>query len=113
MSPELQGLLLAFFFFAANIWDAVIHHFRPCGKRLACTGNGLIGTHKALFHAERLHQRVKRRHIALQGTVGFHRDEPALRAKTAPLERDNFDVTGIDLWHHHRHVRGKAVRAVV
>ena len=32
----------------------------------------------------------------MQGAVGFHRDEPALRAKTAPLERDNFDVTGID-----------------
>ena len=53
------------------------------------------------------------RHIALQAAVGLDGHKAALGAQTLALGRDDVDVVGVDLGYDHRHVRGKAVRAVV
>ncbi len=56
---------------------------------------------------------MQRRHIALQRAVGLDRDKPALCAQPFALGRDDLDMPGVDLGHHHRHIGGKAVGAVV
>ena len=53
------------------------------------------------------------RHIALQAAVGLDGHKAALGAQALALGRDDVDVVGVDLGYDHRHVRGKAVRAVV
>ena len=53
------------------------------------------------------------RHIALQAAVGLDGNKAALGAQTLALCGDDLDVVGVDLGHHHGHIRGKAVCTVV
>ena len=53
------------------------------------------------------------RHIALQAAVGLDGHKAALGAQTLALCGDDLDMVGVDLRHDHRHIRGKAVCAVV
>ena len=113
MTPQLERLTLALFFLAADVGDDVIHDLGHAVKGLAGTGDGLIGAHQRLADAEVLHQRVQGGNIALQAAVGLDSDEAALGAQTLALSGNDLDVIGIDLGHHHGHIRGKAVCAVV
>ena len=105
VAPQLQRLLLALFFLAANVGDDVVHDLR--------TGDGLVGADQRLADAEILHQGMQGRYIALQAAVGLDGDEAALGAQTLALGRDDLNVVGVDLRHHHRDIRGAAVGAVV
>ena len=51
--------------------------------------------------------------IALQAAVGFDGNKAALGAQTLALCGDDLDVVGVDLGHHHGHVRSEAVCTVV
>ena len=83
VAPQLQRLLLALLFLAADVGDDVVHQ-------------GMQGGH-----------------IALQAAIGLDGDEAALGAQTLALRRDDLNVVGVDLRHHHRDIRGAAVGAVV
>lgn len=61
MAPQLERLFLAFFLFTADVWNAVVNHFGPGLKGLACTGNSLIGAHKAFGNAVIPHQGMQSR----------------------------------------------------
>ena len=113
VAPQLQRLLLALFFLAADVGDDVVHDLRHPVKGLARTGDGLVGADQRLADAEILHQGMQGRHIALQAAIGLDGDETALGAQTLALCRDDLNMVGVDLRHHHRDIRSAAVGAVV
>ena len=113
VAPQLQRLLLTLFFLAADVGDHIVDDLRHPVEGLARAGNGLIGADQRLVDAELLHQGVQGGNVALQAAVGFDCDEATLGAQTLALGRDDLNVVGVDLRHHHRHIRGAAVCAVV
>ena len=112
VAPQLQRLLLALFLLAADVGDDVVEDVGEGLKRLACTGDGLIGADEHVRDAV-FAQGMQGRHIALQAAVGLDGHKAALGAQALALGRDDVDVVGVDLGYDHRYVRGKAVRAVV
>ena len=113
VAPQLERLALALLFLAADVGDHVVHDLGHTVKGLACTGNGLIGAHQSLADTKLLHQRVQGGNVALQAAVGLDGNKAALGAQTLALCGDDLDVVGVDLGHHHGHIRGKAVCTVV
>ena len=89
------------------------NHFGPGLKGLACTGNSLIGAHKAFGNAVIPHQGMQSGNIALQRAVGLYGNEAAFGTKARALSGDNFNMLRVDLRHDHRDIRRKTVRAVV
>ena len=112
VTPQLQRLLLALFFLAADVGDDVIQNIGEGFKGLARAGNCLIGADQHVGDII-LAQRVQGGYIALQAAVGLYGNKAALGAKTLALGGDDVDVVGVDLRHDHRHIGGKAVGAVV
>ena len=88
MAPQLERLFLAFFLFTADVWNAVVNHFGPGLKGLACTGNSLIGAHKAFGNAVIPHQGMQSGNIALQRAVGLYGNEAAFGTKARALSGD-------------------------
>ena len=112
VTPQLQGLLLGFFLFTADVGDDVVHHFGPSFEGLACAGNGLIGADQGGIQAEFL-QGVQSRNIALQTAVGLDGDEAPLGAQTLALRGDDFDMVCIDFRHNHGDVLSPAMGGIV
>ena len=112
MAPEFQRLLLGLFLFAADVWDYIIEHFRPCFKRLAGTGNCLIGTNQRLFYAV-FHQRVQCWYIALQAAIRFDGNKTSLGTKPSALCVNDTDMVGVDLRYDHRNIRRVAMGRIV
>ena len=109
---NLQGLALAFLLLAPDEGDDVAAHFGPRVEVLSRPRYGLVRRRDDL-------QRLKvapggeGRDVALDRTVGLHRDEAARRAQPAPLGLDDLCVGRVDLRDDHRDVRRPAVGAVV
>ena len=112
-SPDFHRLALGFFLLAAYIGNAVVKHFRPALKGLACAGDSLIGAGEDSADAEFLAQRRERGNIALDGAVGLNGDEAALCTKTLSLTVDNLNVVGVYFRNYHRNVGRPAVGTVV
>ena len=112
LTPDLERLLLGFFFFAADVGDDVIHHLGPALEGLACAGDRLIGADERFLDTE-LVERVQGGHVALQRAVGLDRDKAALGAETPALALDDLLVLPVELGDDHRHVGGAAMGAVV
>ena len=112
MAEHLERFLLALCFLAGNERDDVAHHLRPILEGLARAGNRLIGADDHLAWLEFL-PRGQRRSVGLNRAVRLDGDETACGAKALALVLDHREVFGVDLRHHHRHVRGPAVGAVV
>ena len=107
-----QGLLLAFLFLSADVGDDILHHLRPVLKCLARSGDRLIGSGHHFLRTELLPGRQAGR-IALDGTVGLHRDKSPGGPKPLLLIRDHVEVIDVHLRDHHGHIRRPAVSAVV
>ena len=112
MAEDPQRLALAFLLLAGDERDDVALHLGPIGKGLARAGDGLIRAHHHLARLELAPGRQRRR-IRLDGAVGLDGDEPARGAQAGPLVLDDLVMLRIDLRHHHRHIRGPAVRGIV
>ena len=111
-AEDFQRFLLAFFFFAADVGDAVVHHLGPAVKGFSCAGNRLVGTHQDIIQTV-LQQGSQGRDIALDRAVGLDGNEALFCAQALSLGIDHTDVVCIDFRHHHGHICCPAVGAVV
>ena len=111
-TPDAQGLLLGLLLLAADVGDHVVDHLGPLLEGLACTGNGLVGGGHHQGGLE-LHEGGQSGHVGLDGAVGLHGDEAALRAQSGSLCLNDGQMLGVDLGDHHGHVGGPAVGRVV
>ena len=112
MTEHLERFLLGLRFFTGDERDDVAHHLRPILEGLACAGNRLIGAHNHLTRFKFL-PRGQCRCVGLNRAVRLDGDETTSSAQALALVLDHLEVLRVDLRHHHRHVRGPAVGAVV
>ncbi len=112
VTEDLQRFLLGLRLFAGNERNDVAQHLRPVLERLAGTGNGLVRADDHLMRLELL-PCGESRGVGLNRAVRLDRDETVLGAETLALVLDDLVMLRVDFRHHHRHVRGPTVRAVV
>ena len=112
MAEHLERFLLRLCFLTGDERDDVAHHLGPVLEGLARAGNRLVGAHNHLARLEFL-PRGQRRRVGLNRAVRLDGDKTTSGAQALALVLDHLEVLRVDLRHHHRHVRGPAVGAVV